>query len=109
MKSQIDQISINGTLLESSQEWTINPTGIPNADHWMASAKLSNSDIPKTGKGRWSISPKIFKDAAFKKTVQSIEKEVICKLNEYMPKQRTDQNSPQTIYFDFKTKIMEGA
>jgi hypothetical protein len=75
----------------------------------MVSAKLSNSNILKTGKGRWSISPKIFKDAAFKKTVQSIGKEVIRKLNEYTPEQRTDQNNPQTIYFDFKTKIMEGA
>jgi exonuclease III len=59
IKSRIDQIYVTNNLLERSQEWKINPTGILNADHWMVSAKVSNSDIPETGKGRWSISPRV--------------------------------------------------
>jgi len=75
----------------------------------MVSAKLSNSDIPETRKGRWSIFTKIVKDAAFKKTVKITGKEAICKLDEYTPKRRTNQNNPQMIYADFKTTIMTEA
>ena len=69
-RSRIDWIYIMNRLLECSQKWEINPTGIPNADHWMASINLVNSAIPEAGKGRWSISPKIYKDTAFKKTIR---------------------------------------
>lgn len=75
----------------------------------MVSAKVSNSNIPETGKERWSISPKILKYVAFRKIAQTTEKEAVQKLNEYTPEQRTAQNNPQNFYTVFKTTIMTEA
>jgi len=70
------------------------PTGVPNADHWMVSTTLNNDAAPKTGKGRWSISPKIYKDTTFKKTARKAGREAIRKLNEYSQEWRTAENNP---------------
>ncbi|KAF8219378.1 hypothetical protein L208DRAFT_1551242, partial [Tricholoma matsutake] len=107
--SRIDRIYVTNSLLEWSQKWEINPTGIPNADHWMVSTNLVNSAMPETGKGRWSISPKIHKDITFKKTVREARKTTIETLDNYTPEQRTMMNNPQTTYATFKDKIMSQA
>lgn len=108
-RSQIDQIYLTNSLLECSHEWGIKPTGMPNADHWIVSMKVSNNAIPKTGKGRWSISPKIYKDPAFRETIRKVGKEAIGKLDNYTPDIRSVDDNPQTIYTEFKKTIMSKA
>lgn len=107
--SQIDHTYVTKNLLEHSQKWEINPARILNADHWMVSTNLTNSTIPENGKGRWSISLRIYKDATFKKTVKNARKEAADKLNNHTPKQRTLENNSQTIYAEFKHLILSEA
>lgn len=89
--------------------WEIKPTGIPNANHWMVLAKLSNDASPEMGVKRWSISPKIYKDIAFKKATRKAGKTAIEKLKQYKPEQRRAENNPQTIYLEFKQTMMAEA
>ena len=75
----------------------------------MVYASLSNSAIPETGKGRWSISPRIYKDTAFKKTVRKTGLLTTEKLRKYIPEQTTIENNPQAIYAELKHLIMTEA
>ena len=72
----------------------------------MVCTSLSNSAIPETRKWRWSISPQIYKDTAFKKTVWKTRLLTTEKLRKYIPEQTTIENNPQAIYAEFKHLIM---
>ena len=111
IRSQINRIYLTKSLLEGSHEWKIQPTRIPNTDHWIVSMKISNTDIPETWKGRWSISPKVYKDTAFWEMVslRKVGKEAIGKLDKYAPNHRTVEDNPQTIYTEFKESMMSEA
>ena len=105
--SRLDQIYITADLLDSSQTWEIKLT--MNADHWMVLTKLSNNASPENGIGRWSVSPRVYKDIAFKKMTRRARKAAMEKIKQYKPEQRTAENTPQTIYLEFKQTIMTGA
>ena len=67
----IDRIYITNELLPPSKEWNITPTNI-ETDHWMVSAKITTTNAPLIGKGRWQIPTYLFDN-----------KDILKNINEY--------------------------
>ena len=107
-QSRIDRIYTTPLALETAREWTISPSGIPNADHRMVSVKIVNEASPTIGKGRWSIPKHLLKDKILNEFIIESGKEAKTKLDR-LNGTRTEEQNPQKIFATFKRRVMETA
>ena len=107
-QSRIDRIYTTALTFETAREWTMGPSGIPNADHRMVSVKIVNEASPKIGKGRWSIPKHLLKDKILSDFVMKSGIEAKAELDR-LNGTRTEEQNPQRILDAFKKKIIEAA
>jgi len=104
-QGRIDRIYITQELLRPAKEWKIDPPPI-ETDHWIASAKISTTDAPLIGKGRWQIPTYLFENDEIMKEINEKGKKALNDI-ETIRHRRTDTNNPQTIFANLKTEIRE--
>lgn len=104
--SRLDQIYVNSNILETAREWSIEPSGIPGTDHFLASVKVAHEEAPQIGKGRWTMKEHVIRDKRFRTFVN----EEGCRALELLKlRNRTSEHNPQTIYSTWKSAIIEMA
>ncbi|KAL4255818.1 hypothetical protein AB1N83_014347 [Pleurotus pulmonarius] len=108
-KSRIDRIYIKQNMIQKSDNWRMEHSGIANTDHWMVLAKISNGRGPSLGRGRWSIPLRIIDDAAFKKMAKEKVAEVWHEMQGCLREERTPENNVQEIYDRFKGGLIAHA
>lgn len=108
-KSRIDRIYVTDQLLPKSNEWQINHSGIANTDHWMVLAKLTNTEAPHQGDGRWSIPERVIEDKAFRNKMKELVESTWKRMTEIKNLPRTDRENAQTIYTEFKFNMLDSA
>jgi exonuclease III len=67
--SRIDRIYVTQPILDTAQEWNIEPYGIPGADHDGVSVVVVDTDTPNTSRGRRTIPEFLLKDKIFMEKV----------------------------------------
>lgn len=94
-------------IFDTAKEWKIDPTGVPNADHWMVAAKIINEESPEVGKGMWSV-PRTSTKQQTITFIQKADKEAENKINKIKDRCKSVNNA-QIIYAKPKSSITEMA
>ena len=104
-QGRIDRIYITHDLLRPAKDWKIDSPPI-ETDHWIASVKISTTDAPLIGKGRWQIPTYLLENEEIMEEINEKGKKT---LNNIVATRyrRTDTINPQTIFANFKTEIRE--
>ncbi|KAF9073028.1 DNase I-like protein [Rhodocollybia butyracea] len=92
-QSRLDRIYIAKQLQQTTGEWKIEPSGIPNADHSLTLVQVAHKKAPKIGKGWWTVPAFLLKDKGFLEKHDSIM-------------ERTMTDNPQIIWHELKTDIL---
>jgi exonuclease III len=103
-KSRIDRIYVTNYRLKYCKEWELNAPGIPT-DHKLVSVRISDKKLPYIGKGRWTIPLFLLKDKKLNESIQKSGKDLEDKM-ERNKDSRTDANNSQTLFREFKDKII---
>ncbi|KAJ4484644.1 hypothetical protein C8R41DRAFT_769253, partial [Lentinula lateritia] len=106
-QSRIDRIYVTDPLLETAREWKIRESGIPNADHSLASVQITSEEAPRIGKGRWRIPDYVIKDKDFLSYIREQGIKAVQKLR--VLTLRTQTNNAQTIWHALKKKVAHKA
>ncbi|KAF9058809.1 Endonuclease/exonuclease/phosphatase [Rhodocollybia butyracea] len=93
-QSRLDRIYIAKQLQQTTGEWKIEPSGIPNADH----------SLTMIGKGRWTVPAFLLKDKGFLEYVHEKGLQAERKHDSIMERTMTD--NPQIIWHELKTDIL---
>ncbi|KAG9220267.1 hypothetical protein CCMSSC00406_0006332 [Pleurotus cornucopiae] len=108
-KSRIDRIYVTEQLLQKSNEWQINHSGLANTDHWMVSTRVTNAEAPHQGDGRWCIPERVIEDRAFRNKAKELIGSAWREIVEGKNSPRTEQSNPQKTYTKLKHDILENA
>jgi exonuclease III len=108
--SRIDRIYVTPHILSTSVQWNIEPSGIPNCDHDMASTVLTDPEMPRFGKGRRTIPEYLLKDKIFVQEVIQMGSKASSEIRTISDLgNRTKERNAQIIYAQLKTEIQERA
>jgi hypothetical protein len=107
--SRIDRIYITHNLLETSIDWRIEPSGIPESDHDLASVVLTDPEVPNIGKGRWSFPEYLLKDKIFIEDAIKTLKDAQTKMDSVDFLGRTNQRNQQKVLAAMKKRLRERA
>lgn len=102
-QSRIDRIYAAREVFDSSQNWAIQDSGVPNADHKLVSVQIAKGNTPEVGKGRWSAPVNLIQS----KFVAQKLKEIGLKHPPTAVQNRTDEKNAQLDLFAFKTEAAE--
>ncbi|TFY54492.1 hypothetical protein EVJ58_g8829 [Rhodofomes roseus] len=106
VRSRLDRIYVTGRLLQSSQVWRIQSTGIPT-DHRLASALLSTKNAPYIGKGRWTLPLALLQDKSFMAEIKAIGNSAFKDIIEIKEcGTRSPHRNAQTIHKAFKDRTI---
>jgi exonuclease III len=103
-KSRIDRIYVTSSRLRYCKRWELNAAGIPT-DHKLVSVCISDKKLPFIGKGRWVIPLFLLKNQKLNDTIQKLGKDLENKM-ERLKHSRTETDNPQTLFNDFKNKLI---
>ena len=103
-QSRIDRIYVHEDYFNDCAKWEIEPAAIPT-DHDMVSAMISTPSAPAIGKGRWAVPPRLTKNRALKKEIQSHARELQENIENI--RERTPLVNPQMMLKKFKTTIRD--
>lgn len=105
-RSRIDRIYTTKKILNTATDWKIEPSEV-GTDHDMVSVRVNNPAMPFIGMGRWVIPPYLLKDKTFKEQVVDLTEKLGQSLEQ--KETRTEEINPQTIWKEYKEKIIKTA
>ena len=102
-QGRIDRIYVTSALLSPACDWKIDSTTI-ETDHWLVSVKVSSPEAPLIGKGRWQIPTYLLDNEDIMKRINDLGKRTQDDI-ERVKSRRSDRESPQTIFSEFKRNV----
>lgn len=105
-QSRLDWIYTKRSLCNAIADWDIESPG-PLSDHELVSLSIANYDAPRVGSGRWRISLSLLDEPRFLNSMRELGIELKVKLENLSA--RTDEVNAQTIFYDFKMKLVKSA
>ncbi|EIW51316.1 uncharacterized protein TRAVEDRAFT_78071, partial [Trametes versicolor FP-101664 SS1] len=105
-QSRLDRIYVRRAMARDCSDWSIVEPGIPT-DHLMVVVAVENYKAPFIGKGRWVMQPHLLEDEDMKKTMITLGAELVRDINGLTT--RTPERNPQTLYANFKHKLIQAA
>ncbi|KAJ3871993.1 hypothetical protein F5051DRAFT_463597 [Lentinula edodes] len=108
--SRLDRIYCKTEHATFTFEWNIQCPKSVKADHDSVSVKFTSIGAPSIGKGRWTMPIHLMYDKPLSEFIQTKGMKIMEELDALEePNQRTQENNAQTLWADFKVRMIARA